>query len=189
MIKFATKVTVEIISGLCGGGVCILKEEEANTNICKRAKFAFYGFILSTAGTSLALYSPPQIFFLSVYPVEILSTCGFALVCIAAFFMWPFMVKQFYNKNKTVFVSSCCKCTKCTAKGVFYILSYTLLVFLTYSFILLYLAALNTLKRSPGSQLLELALALFPPILGALLGFVLHRKFKEQNQIAVKKTT
>ena len=172
--KITIEVAIESVVGLIFGfGVYRFKAQKEKH---KRVWFIIYGMIFSTAGTSLILYSPPQIFFVSVYPVEILSTWGFILVCVASFFVWPFTIKQFCCQNKI----HGAKYEYC-AQGIFYILSYTLLIFLTYSFILLYLTAMNSLKRSPGSQLLQGMFALFPPIVATLLGFVLpfvDRKLK-----------
>ena len=111
----------------------------------------------------------------------------YAGLYIVAFFIWS-MVKQFYNKNIAKDSADNKKCNKCACRSVccvcrtlLYIISYT------FSFILLYLTALNSLKRSPGSQLLEWTFGLLPPVLGTVLGFVLRgvdQMLKEQTRKA-----
>ena len=132
---------------------------------------AAYCAIITIFGLCLVCQIIPLIFFMAIYPIEIISTVGLVALGEVIIFTWASMSKRLTQRLST--------------KKCYYLLSvicsflYVPINVVMYFVIVLYITFLNSLQKSPDSQIIQLIFALLPPTATAIFSYVLDKWIKE----------
>ena len=134
---------------------------------------ALYCAAITTFSLSLLRQIISQIFFMPVYPIEIISTLGIVALGIVITFKWASLSKILPDhkimQNNNIIIVKCLDLS--LPKFLTYVLNtvvYVLINTFTYLVIMLYITFLNSFQKSPFSLLLQIIFALLPSLSSAI---------------------
>ena len=144
----------------------------------KKLELYIYTFIITIISISLIRQTIPQLFFASIYTVEIIAANGIVALNIVTSFILAFMIEKLYNDqndDEPQERNSECTCCHVTFYYIVNMLIYLLILIIMYFIIIAYTTLLYSLKKSPNSQVVPTILAIIPPTLVAVFSFALKK--------------
>ena len=145
----------------------------------KILKTANYAMII-TFSWSLLRQLIMLLFFTSIYPIEAISTVGIVAFGIIFAFIWAYLSKGVYEKVVNI-DNFYVKCPFLITYILIDMFVYFSINAITYFAIMVYITFLNSLSKSPDSQVLQLICAFLPPLLAAGFTFYLKRRTKKEK--------
>ena len=142
-------------------------------------KTAYYAVIV-TFGWSMLRQLTMLLFFTFVYPIEAISTVGIVAFGIIFAFIWAYLSKGVYEKVVNI-DNFYVKCPFLITYILIDVFVYFSINAITYFAIMVYITFLNSLSKSPDSQVLQLICAFLPPLLAAGFTFYLKRRTKKEK--------
>lgn len=142
---------------------------------CKRifATMDFFGTAY-VIGVCFSAYLLPMLIQAFVYPTEVISTIGFAVMGITCIPLAHTVLKRSIAKeHKQSAKSKCCYYFK---TPVMAISVYAIIPFTVYVLLVLYLSLLRLLSESPTTQFTQTLLAFLPSIVTLVISFLVNKK-------------